>query len=141
MSTRTVFPELTEQLNLPPELVSYLNELTRALYTFDANIFANNLLFESSRTKPNKTVTSVYQMGINDSVILADTSAGAFTVTLPTALNANRVSFYLKRVDNSVNDLTVGTPGVELIDGSATLTLFGYETIHLYSNGSHYYIL
>ena len=57
----------------------------------------------------------------DEDFILANAASGSLTVTLPRADLASRV--IVKKVDSSVNSVTIATPGSETIDELSTLTL------------------
>lgn len=75
-----------------------------------------------------KEITAAYTVTIKDCLVLADTTAGAMTVTLPPFSKAydpvtktgQRVKIML---ETDGGDLTIDGDGSETIDGSATLTL------------------
>lgn len=81
------------------------------------------------------------QMVAADATILADTTAGAVTVTLPAAADVPvGKPFRIMRTSAGANDVTVATPGSELINGAATDTLGGQWVDGLYiSDGTNYY--
>ena len=64
-----------------------------------------------------KTVTSAYTMLTSDFGILANASAGAFTVTLPAASNTGMLVF-IKKIDTSTNVVTVSRAGTDTIEGA-----------------------
>lgn len=74
-------------------------------------------------------------------LFLCDTSSGAFTITLPPAgLTPNRI-IHIKKIDSSVNNLTVDGDGSETIDGAAMETLSTqYEVLTVVSDGSNWHI-
>lgn len=57
-------------------------------------------------------------------LILCDATSGAFTITLPVAgsQNGSRI-LIVKKVDNSVNAVTVSRAGSDTIDGATTVPL------------------
>lgn len=73
--------------------------------------------------------------------VLADATAGAFTVTLPPVADSTDVWINVKKVDSSVNAVTVAPSVTGLIDGVATNTLSAqYDAVDLYCDGSNWYI-
>lgn len=74
----------------------------------------------------------------NGDVVLADTSAGDLTVTLPTEDDA----VVDVKVTNAANTTTVATPGTQTIDGDAQLVL---DVLHqsrtIGYDGTNYWIL
>lgn len=65
--------------------------------------------------------TGAYNIAANDEVIECDCNAGAFTVTLPTAVGIAGQGYVIKRADSGTggigNLLTINTTGSQLIDG------------------------
>ena len=71
------------------------------------------------------TATAEYQ------TYLVDASAGAVTITLPSA-NLWPMQLYIKKTDSSGNAVTVLADGYDLIEGSASVSFSGqydYETL------------
>lgn len=90
--------------------------------------------------------TTAYIATTSDHTILCDASAGAFTVTLPSAISAysagSGLVLYIKKIDSSANVITVDADAAELIDGTATQTLsFQNEAIAVQSDGSAWWII
>lgn len=111
------------------------------LTTFEAyNGSWNDLL-----STPNLGVTSkvgAYTILTTDSVVTGDSSGGAFTLTLPTAVGITGKTFYLKKTDSSFNIITVDGDGSETIDGSTTKSLSTQnESITIVSDGANWQIL
>ena len=93
-----------------------------------------------SNTLFTALLTAAYTVDREDEFILASTSGGGFTVTLPTAISSLDREYTVKLVSGS-NNLTISTPGAETIDGGATHTLdFGGDSVVLVSDGSNYFI-
>ena len=88
------------------------------------------------------TKTTSYTITTSDTVIFADATSGNVTITLPAASGTNGYRFYIKRIDNSANTVTVGRTGTDTIDGLTSFTLdLQYTSIGVVSNGSAWYIL
>jgi hypothetical protein len=90
------------------------------------------------------TKTANYTMAGTDRVILADASAGAITITPPTAASVAAAGGYeitVKKKDTSVNVVTV-TPASGLIDGVASLVLSNpMDAVKIVSDGTNYYTI
>jgi hypothetical protein len=69
--------------------------------------------------------------------VLVDASGGAVTVTLPSAVDFDKVIYNIKKVDSSTNVVTIaGT-----IDGDTNFDLLSKdEIVTVQSNGSGWYI-
>lgn len=77
-----------------------------------------------------------------DSIILADSTAGAVTITLPPAATANGRVFVVKRVNAGANNVTVDPFGSETIDGAATNVLSTqWAYVRFVSNGTAWFIV
>jgi len=75
-------------------------------------------------------------------IILADTSGGGFTVTLPLAASATGKPITVKKVSGDGNVLVVDAQGAELIDGDPNLSITGqYVSPTLVSDGSNWWIV
>ncbi len=92
------------------------------------------------RTSRLATKTGAYIITAADSIILADASGGAFTVTLPPAAVNN--TFTIKKVDASGNVVTVDGDGAETIDGALTAALAAqYESLTVITNGANWFVV
>lgn len=87
------------------------------------------------------TKTANYQMVIGDSNILADATSGPITITLPVA-GFEHSYINVKKIDVSVNAVTVATPAAETIDGAATRVLNNqYDANQFVSDGANWWIV
>ncbi len=75
-------------------------------------------------------------------LILADATAGAITIDLPPAASMVGKTIDVKKIDSSVNLITLDGNGVETIDDSLVQTLATqYDAITILSNGTVWYII
>lgn len=82
------------------------------------------------------TLTALYD------VVLVDASAGNVIVNLPVASTVRGKHYWVKKVDNSGNSVTIDGNSGETIDGSGTKsTSTQYAGWHIVSNGSAWYII
>jgi len=73
-------------------------------------------------------------------VLLADSSGGNLTITLPNPESAEVVT--IKKISGSGNTVTVDTPGSETIDGSSSLSISGEDVAReIISDGNNYFII
>lgn len=87
------------------------------------------------------STTSNITLDATHYTILVDASSAARTVTLPSALSANRRIYVIKKFDN-VNNVTIDADGAETIDRSTTQTLsIQYASITIQSDGTEWWIL
>lgn len=85
--------------------------------------------------------TSNYTLLTSDDVVTGDSSGGAFTLTLPTAVGNTGKVFTLKKIDTSFLQITVATTSSQTIDGVTTTTLATrYETLVLISDGANWMV-
>jgi hypothetical protein len=87
--------------------------------------------------------TSCYSASNLDNVIPADATSGTVTVTLPDATTVIAGTHYVvKKIDSSVNAVTVATTGGQTIDGSGTYSLaIQWKYVEVVSNGSNWYVI
>lgn len=114
----------------------------------NGNIIANGLLVNGATpavlgtgiTLPISTQITTYAILATDCTILADTTSGSFTVTLPAATTNSGQIFNIKKIA-AASTLTIATSGGN-IDGSATLSVTtNNQNTQVQSNGTNYYIL
>lgn len=80
--------------------------------------------------------------GRDDGLILADATAGALTVTLPSAANRKGHEVVVKRMNSGTNAVTVTAASGETIDGAATRALATqYDSLTLVSDGTNWVIV
>lgn len=87
------------------------------------------------------TVTTTYTITSTDDLILADASGGAFTITLPTAVGIIGREYEIKKIDTSINAITIDADGSETIDRALTFDLeLVDEVITIKTDGSNWFI-
>ena len=88
------------------------------------------------------TKTGAYTITSSDQVVLVDASAGAVTITLPLASGVNKYIFTVKKIDSSVNAVTIARTSSDTIDGATSQTIGDqYQSLTFVSNGSVWYIV
>lgn len=86
--------------------------------------------------------TTTYTATGDETVILCDTSAAAWTLTLPAAANFTGKHLYVKKTTSDFDALTIDGNASETIDGSTTTTLnTQYESVLIVCDGSNWHIL
>ena len=84
-----------------------------------------------------RSISSNY-IAVDADALMVDASAGGITITLPEASLAARI--IVKKIDSSVNAVTVATPGSETIDSAASLTISTQNGAYsLISDGTNWY--
>ena len=72
--------------------------------------------------------------------VLSDATGGARVLNLPTAASSIHRTYIIKKIDASVNTVTIDGSGVETIDGAATVVLTAqWERITIQSNGTAWF--
>ena len=84
------------------------------------------------------TTTALY----TDDTILVDATGAARTVNLPAATNQTGKRYTIKKIDASVNAVTVDPSGAETVDGAATYPLVvQYQSVTCQSDGTTWWVL
>jgi hypothetical protein len=98
--------------------------------------FQNNGLRNFRYNETAKTTS--YTLTTSDSIIRADASAGAFTLTLPAASANAGLTYTIIRTDvvESVNLLTIDANASELIAGNLTYILYPSDVITIECDGT-----
>ena len=107
------------------------------------------MLFRSSGSVSNvaigaaiTTKTSAYTATSSDETILGNASAGAFSITLPTAVGATGKTYVVKKIDSSANAVTIATTLSQTIDGTTTKALsFQYDGVQVQTDGANWFII
>ncbi len=78
----------------------------------------------------------------NDYIVLVDTTPGAVTLDLPAAADNTGAIVVVKKIDSSVNSVTIEADGSETIDGAANKSLTTqYETITVVCDGTEWWTI
>jgi hypothetical protein len=86
--------------------------------------------------------TADYTLTSSDSTVTADATSGLVTLTLPTAVGSAGRQFTLKKIDASVNAVSVATTSSQTIDGATNHDLIAqWSTVTVQSDGSNWIIL
>jgi hypothetical protein len=75
--------------------------------------------------KQRASVTTTYTVDVLDDIIFADTTGGAFTITLPPLADVSIKRLDIKKLVGAAPLLTIDADGTETIDGSLTLNIAG----------------
>jgi hypothetical protein len=88
------------------------------------------------------TVTSNTLISKANHTILVDATSGSIDLTLPDPAFASGSMYYIKKIDNSVNAVTINVSGAETIDGAGDYQMtVQYKYVTLQSDGTNWYIL
>lgn len=85
--------------------------------------------------------TANYTVSIYDSMVKGDATSGNITITLPAVADATGMIYDIKKIDSSVNTVTIATPGAETIDGAVSYVIrYQHESIPVKSDGSNWWV-
>jgi len=90
-----------------------------------------------------KAVTANYTITGADNTILANTSSGAITITLPSATNITGRIYTIKKIGNGGidNSLTIN-PASGTIDGGSSYVIYNdYTYVALQTDGTNWYVI
>jgi len=108
----------------------------------NGSIIMLNTLTTAGEKKAIVTKNSNYAATATDQIILCDATAGAFTVTLPTAIGNNGQQYTFKKIDATTNGITINTSASQTIDGNASNVLSTQNaSVTLSSDGANWKII
>ena len=88
------------------------------------------------------TKTADYTATTADGTILVDAAAGNVTITLPTAASMAGRKLIIKKIDSSINSVTIDANGAETIDENTTAVItVQWMTYVIQSDGTTWYII
>ena len=88
------------------------------------------------------TKTGTYSILASDYVILCNTAPGSFSVTLPTAVGRTGQMYHIKKINSSINNVTIATTSSQTIDGDTSVVITTqYESYMVISDGANWSIL
>lgn len=106
---------------------------------------ANWVISDRSDKRLQRTITaSTYTAKTYDDIIIVDASSNDVTINLPavggTFFYENN-NFYVKRIDSSVNTVTLDGAGSDTIDGNLTVGLLQWDSMEIYATKDEYLII
>jgi hypothetical protein len=124
--------------------------LTPTSDTGNSNAYSDNTnfvpVFGAGSTQSrvdDKNIKNVLATGPLDAkhrTVTVDATAGAVVLTLPTALSSKWRVYTIKKIDASVNTVTVDAAGAETIDGALTVVMtLQWERITIQSDGTAWF--
>lgn len=66
-------------------------------------------------------------------VVLVNAAGGNVTATLPTAVGVSGRTYIIKRIDSSINTVTIATTGGQTIDGASTVSVLNTPNLQSYT--------
>jgi hypothetical protein len=86
--------------------------------------------------------TTTYTAANVEEIILANATGGAFTITMPTAVEREGYIYSIKKTDSSANAVKVDGLGSEEIDGDADFDLLSQdEVITVVSDNANWWVI
>jgi hypothetical protein len=96
---------------------------------------------DGSFSVPITSTTEQLTLG-DDHTKLVDATGSAVTIDLPAAAGCVGRIYVIKKIDSSINAVTVDASGGELIDGATTYSLATQNKyVSIQSNGSAWYVI
>jgi hypothetical protein len=87
-----------------------------------------------------RTITASDSVDASDTVILANATGGAVTVTLPAVATSEGRQLIVKKIDASANAVTIDGAGSETIDGTTTKsTTTQYALYRIVCDGTYWW--
>jgi hypothetical protein len=118
----------------------YTNDTLQVTIASDPT--TTTLAVSGSLSTALSTQTSAYSVSNTDSVLLANATSAAFTLTLPTAVGCAGREYRFKKIDSSANAVTIATSASQTIDGASTYSLpTQYAHVLVISDGSNWAVL
>lgn len=74
--------------------------------------------------------------------VFVDATGASRTITLPTAVGISGKEYIIKKIDSSINTVTIGTTSSQTIDGAATqILLVQYAVLRVISDGANWGVI
>jgi hypothetical protein len=103
---------------------------------------SNTVVIADKAERDAVTVTSNYNVTNDNFLILADATGGNIKVAMPSPWDAKELTWTVKRVDASANNVTLNvSDNGGSIDGGTDFTINSLESFTIYSDGTEYFIL
>lgn len=111
---------------------------TKAVRKIDSAIYGASGIDHYAVT----TKITDYNATLTDKIILCNATSGAFSVTLITAATNSGIHYTIKKIDSSINAVTIDGHASETIDGELTQALNSqYDALKLVCCGSNWHII
>lgn len=119
-----------------------LIDVARKLFRLERDVRRLQCCMANGSSAPPNNVTTNTTLGETTSYNLVDASAGAVTITLPTAVGNAGLQHSVKKTDSTANEVIIDAAGSETIDGDLTFIISDpYDSATFVSNGTNWYIL
>lgn len=129
---------------LPPGATQYFKRPFNKVETLDTYLGRELGIVErairDSRRRMQRAVSADLTLTAQDEIVYVDASAGAVTITLPDVRRFWGYEFIVKKVDASINAVTVSSP--VNIDGATTYPItVQYEAHDFVSDGTQWWVV
>jgi len=104
-----------------------------------AKVRTSEVTFEYNGLIANTTLVANTIGNVGNCHSLVENTAGANTITLPTAVGITGYQFVIKNTANAT--VTLATTSSQTIDGAATQSLTQYQSLTVVSNGANWIII
>lgn len=104
---------------------------------------SGRISFNHSTSHPIETITaSSDTLDDTNHIVLCDATSNAITINLPAASGSSGLIYHIKKVDSSINIITIDPNGSELIDGDTTKEITEQHTsVQIVCDGSAWYVI
>lgn len=88
-----------------------------------------------------KTKTANHTADDTDYVLLMDTTSGALTLALPTAVGIAGRVYVIMNIGQATNNVTIDPDGTETINTNLTIDILDLDSVRIISDGSNWWII
>lgn len=118
-----------------------LIDVARKLFRLERDVRRLQCCMANGSSTPPSNVNTNTTLGDSTSYNAVDASAGAVTVTLPTAVGNAGLQHTVKKTDATANEVIVEGAGSETIDGDLNYIITeSYNGATFISNGTNWYV-
>ena len=144
MSNLVILPDLprAQMFDKRTGIMSRLwQDFFRSLYTrVGGNESPDNSELLALMRLNQRTIISDDSVAATDGTVFIDATDGDITITMATAIKKGSFVYYLKRIDNSDNTVTLLAAGGEKIDLESSHKIYGLESISLTSDNFNWWM-
>lgn len=128
--------------NYAASIIRFFTGTLSTAATLRFSVTADGVDGTGSSGAGTRAITASTTAAASDYTIRADATGGAIVLALPAANTATRRIYNVKKIDATVNAVTIDPSGAELIDGAATRAITTqYTNVTVQSNGTGWDIL
>jgi len=110
--------------------------------SYDSRKVAFSTLKYESSTLDVTEFSSNVSPTVTNQLLVGNAAGGQVYVSLPAAVNVSGKVYCIKKVDSTINAVTIDADGSETIDGDLTIDITGqYDALTVVSNGTSWLII